>query len=106
MVELLAYLVVVMVALSILRMVVQIQLYLNSMMGTFFTPVAVALAVSDQILGSQGVSRVHGGGFAGTIQAFVRREMADKYRETMDQILGPGSCRIFRIRKYGCLRML
>ncbi|MGN8648778.1 galactokinase [Eubacterium pyruvativorans] len=69
-------------------------------------PVAVALAVSDQILGSQGVSRVHGGGFAGTIQAFVRREMADKYRETMDQILGPGSCRIFRIRKYGCLRML
>lgn len=69
-------------------------------------PVAVALAVSDQILGSQGVSRVHGGGFAGTIQAFVRREMADKYRETMDQILGPGVCRIFRIRKCGCLRML
>ena len=44
MVELLADLVVAMVALNGLRMVVQIQLYLNSMMGSLFTPVAVVLA--------------------------------------------------------------
>ncbi len=68
--------------------------------------VSVALAVSDSVLGEDECSRVHGGGFAGTIQAFVRNENTDRYRKTMDKIFGEGSCRILKIRKYGGIRIL
>ena len=44
--------------------------------------VSVALAVSDAILGGNGVCRVHGGGFAGTIQAFVKNDVVKEYKET------------------------
>ena len=68
--------------------------------------VSIALAVSDSILGEDECSRVHGGGFAGTIQAFVRNENTDRYRETMDKIFGEGSCQILKIRKYGGIKVL
>ena len=68
--------------------------------------VSVALAVSDAILTGEEVARVHGGGFAGTIQAFVRNENAGRYQEVMDGIFGEGSCEVLKIRHYGGMRVL
>ena len=68
--------------------------------------VSIALAVSDAVLEDDECSRVHGGGFAGTIQAFVKDENTDKYRQAMDKIFGEGSCRILKIRKYGGIKVI
>lgn len=68
--------------------------------------VSIALAVSDCILGENGVSRVHGGGFAGTIQAFVKNTAVPEYRTAMDNIFGEGSCSVLKIRKYGGMKVL
>ena len=68
--------------------------------------VSLALAISDSILGDDEVSRVHGGGFAGTIQAFVKRENAASYREHMDKVFGSGACEVLTIRKYGGMRII
>ena len=69
---------------------------------------AIALAISDIILSSplKGVSRVHGGGFAGTIQTFVKTEYADEYIKAMDALLGEGCARKYSIRKYGCIQII
>lgn len=67
---------------------------------------SVALAVSDMVLGKQGASRVHGGGFAGTIQAFVSENMVEDYREAMEDIFGEGTCQVLKIRKYGGVKVL
>ena len=64
--------------------------------------VSLALAISDSVLeGGNGVCRVHGGGFAGTIQAFVPVHMAKDYCKKMDQLFGAGSCQILQIRNIG-----
>ncbi len=63
--------------------------------------ITLALAVSELTLHGAGACRVHGGGFAGTIQAFVPNELADKYRESMDSLFGEGSCKKLRIRGAG-----
>ena len=68
--------------------------------------VSLALAVSDTILNQDEVSRVHGGGFAGTIQAFVKKENAGRYRKYMDKVFGEGSCEVLAIRKYGGIRVI
>ncbi len=70
--------------------------------------VAIALAVSDKVLSSpqNGIARVHGGGFAGTIQAFVKNEYADEYIKAMDSLLGEGCAQKHFIRKYGCVRIV
>lgn len=68
--------------------------------------VSVALQVSEMLLGSNGVCRVHGGGFAGTIQAFVKNEAVDAYKKGMDHVFGKGSCKDLRIRKYGGIKVL
>ena len=68
--------------------------------------VSVALAVSDTILGSNGVCRVHGGGFAGTIQAFVKNEAVKEYKETLDKVFGEGACAVLKVRKYGGMKVL
>ena len=68
--------------------------------------VSVALAVSDAILGDNGVCRVHGGGFAGTIQAFVKNEAVKEYKETLDKVFGEGACAVLKIRKYGGMKVL
>ena len=67
--------------------------------------VSVALAVSDVLLGEKGVSRVHGGGFAGTIQAFVPNEAVEAYKEGMDSIFGEGACDVLKVRKFGGIRV-
>ena len=68
--------------------------------------VSVALAVSESVLTNEEVCRVHGGGFAGTIQAFVKNTNTEHYKEVMDSIFGEGSCDIMSIRKYGGIRVL
>lgn len=60
-------------------------------------PIAVGLAVSEAVLGDNGVCRVHGGGFAGTIQAFVKNEVVGRYREAMDKLFGEGACKVLKI---------
>lgn len=45
--------------------------------------------------------RVHGGGFAGTIQAFVKNTFCEEYRKQMDEVFGEGSCKVLSIRPYG-----
>ncbi len=69
-------------------------------------PVSVGLAVSESVLGGDGVSRVHGGGFAGTIQVFVRDEAVANYKREMEQIFGEGACHVLRIRKYGGIKVV
>ena len=68
--------------------------------------VSLALALSETILGNNGVCRVHGGGFAGTIQAFVKNEFVKEYQTYMDQIFGKGSCSVLKIRKYGGIQVV
>jgi galactokinase len=68
--------------------------------------VMIALAASVHILGENGVSRVHGGGFAGTIQAFVKHEAVPAYKEFLESIFGTGSCHVLNIRPYGGIRVL
>ena len=68
--------------------------------------VSIALAVSDAILGGNGVSRVHGGGFAGTIQAFVKNEAVQEYKNTLDSVFGKDACNVLKIRKYGGMKVL
>ena len=67
---------------------------------------SVALAVSDSILKENGVARVHGGGFAGTIQAFVKNVFVEEYRNRMDGIFGSGACKILKIRNEGGVLIL
>jgi len=68
--------------------------------------ISIALMMSDVFLKKEGVSRVHGGGFAGTIQAFVKNDFVKEYKEQMDYIFGQGSCKDLRIRKYGGMKVV
>jgi galactokinase len=61
----------------------------------------VALAMCEKLLGGKGAFRVHGGGFAGTVQAFVPNEMLDSFRAEMERVLGAGSCHVLSIRPVG-----
>lgn len=56
---------------------------------------------SQQFLGDKGAVRVHGGGFAGTIQAFVPTEEAEAYCRYMDDLFGKGSCHKLSVRPLG-----
>ncbi len=62
---------------------------------------SLALALSKKILGDKGVCRVHGGGFAGTIQAFVPFEMLNEYKAEVERVFGSGSCYVLSIRLVG-----
>ncbi len=68
--------------------------------------ISIALATSDYFLGKNGVSRIHGGGFAGTIQAFVRNEFVSTYKIKMEEIFGTNSCNVLKVRKYGGIKVL
>lgn len=67
---------------------------------------SLALCVSQQILEGKGAWRVHGGGFAGTIQAFVPNDTLEQYRSAMDAIFGKGSCYVLIIRPVGGARVI
>lgn len=68
--------------------------------------VSIALAVSEKVLGDNGVCRVHGGGFAGTIQAFVKNEFVPTYKAALDNVFGAGSCHVLKVRKYGGMKIM
>ena len=68
--------------------------------------VSIALAVSENVLRNHGVCRVHGGGFAGTIQAFVKNDFVEEYRKALDAVFGEGSCHVLKVRKYGGMKVI
>lgn len=63
--------------------------------------IPLAIMLSRRVLGGCGAVRVHGGGFAGTIQAFVPTYLAESYAAEMDRVFGLGACRILTIRPVG-----
>jgi galactokinase len=67
--------------------------------------VALGLALSEMILKGTGAWRVHGGGFAGTIQAFVPSGLTERYIETLEHVFGKGSCHKLFIREKGAVKV-
>jgi len=63
--------------------------------------VAVALALCEHYLNGRGACRVHGGGFAGTVQAFVPFDILDAFKTGIDAALGEGACHVLYIRPQG-----
>ncbi len=66
---------------------------------------SLALAISENMLKGKGAWRVHGGGFAGTIQAFVPVDMLDTYKSEMDKVFGEGHCYVLNIRPVGGIKV-
>ena len=67
--------------------------------------VAIALALCEHYLQGKGAYRVHGGGFAGTVQAFVPFEILEDFRVGIDSVLGEGACHVLSIRPQGGVEM-
>jgi galactokinase len=63
--------------------------------------VPVALALCEELLAGKGACRVHGGGFAGTVQAFVPDALLSAFRSGVDAVLGQGSCHVLAVRPVG-----
>ena len=79
---------------------------INPAGATEHQEVAVALALCDTLLKGKGAYRVHGGGFAGTVQAFVPMDLLEEFKCGIEQVLGEGSCHVLRIRNEGGVRLL
>ena len=68
---------------------------------------SLALAVSEQILnGKRAAWRVHGGGFAGTIQAFVPSNESENYKKEIEKVFGEGNCVALRVRNDGAIKVI
>ena len=67
--------------------------------------VAITISVAKQILCGRGAVRVHGGGFAGTVQAFVPVDMVAEFKERTEMILGKDACKVMVIRPAGGIRI-
>jgi galactokinase len=67
--------------------------------------VSLALALSEMVLKGTGAWRVHGGGFGGTIQAFVPQDKLDEYIKTLEHVYGKGSCHKLFIRAKGAVKL-
>ncbi|MDD6484115.1 MAG: galactokinase family protein [Clostridiales bacterium] len=63
--------------------------------------VSLTLALCDEFLGERGAYRVHGGGFAGTVQAFVPFDMLEEFKAKIEAVLGEGMCHVLSIRPIG-----
>ncbi len=66
---------------------------------------AVALGLCEHYLQGRGAYRVHGGGFAGTVQAFVPFDLLDSFQTGIDAALGEGACHVLSIRPQGGVEM-
>ena len=64
-------------------------------------PAMFALGCAEHVLDGRGAARIHGGGFGGTIQAFVPSDLVDEFMAKMDSWLGAGSCRHYQISEEG-----
>ena len=84
--------------------------YLQNVFSTSYPGeqgVSVTLALCERLLKSRGGAwRVHGGGFAGTVQTFVPMDYVETFREKMDAVLGEGSCHLLSIRPVGGTQIL
>lgn len=69
-------------------------------------PLSLALILSEEILTNKGAWRVHGGGFAGTVQAFVPDDTLEEYTNTMKSVFGDDCCHILSIRPVGGARIV
>lgn len=67
--------------------------------------VAFALTIAEKLLNGRGACRVHGGGFAGTIQAFVPNDLLEDFKSGIESVLGEGSCYVLSIRPQGGVEM-
>ena len=67
--------------------------------------VSLGLALSEMVLKGSGAWRVHGGGFGGTIQAFVPQEKLDEYVNTLEHVYGKGACHKLFIRSKGSIKL-
>lgn len=67
--------------------------------------VSLALAMCEKLLLGKGAWRVHGGGFAGTIQAFVPVDMLDVFCEKIENVFGEGSCYVLSVRPFGGIKL-
>ncbi len=67
--------------------------------------VSIALCNAQRLLAGRGSFRVHGGGFAGTIQCFVPNEMVPDFKEGMEALCGEGTCHLMRIRPVGAVKL-
>ena len=65
--------------------------------------VPLALAISQKVLNGRGAWRLQGGGFAGTIQAFVPLALLETYKNAIDAVFGAGSCHVLSVRNYGAV---
>ena len=68
--------------------------------------VSLTLALCDELLGDAGAYRVHGGGFAGTVQAFVPHDLLADFKEKIENVLGQGSCHVLAIRPVGGMEVI
>ena len=68
--------------------------------------ISLALALTDRLLKGRAGYRVHGGGFAGTIQVFVPTELVEEYKSYIEKYFGEGSCHVLKIRKYGGMKVV
>ena len=68
--------------------------------------ISLGLATSERILKNHGVCRVHGGGFAGTIQAFVENDFVNTYKEEIEKVFGKDSCHVLKVRNLGGCKVI
>ena len=61
----------------------------------------LALGITERLLGDRGAFRVHGGGFAGTIQAYVPDDMLQNYKSSIEKVFGANSCHVLSVRPVG-----
>ena len=83
-------------------------MYLQNVIPAGYTAhqdVAVSLALCEHYLQGRGAYRVHGGGFAGTVQAFVPFDLLEDFRAGIDAVLGQGACHVLSIRPQGGVEM-
>lgn len=66
---------------------------------------SIALGVTESVLKKHGVCRVHGGGFAGTIQVFVENSFVEEYKKSLERVFGRGSCHVLKVRQYGGIQV-
>ncbi|MBR2591259.1 MAG: galactokinase [Clostridia bacterium] len=68
--------------------------------------ISLGINIAERVLGKRGAFRVHGGGFAGTTQAFVPNELVAEYKEAVEAVFGEGSCSVLSIRPCGPIKVI
>lgn len=77
----------------------------NVFCQTATQPISLALAVSQSVLHERGAYRMQGSGFAGTIQAFVPKDLLQEYIRRMETVFAPGCCDVMQVRANGAVRI-